>query len=99
MSLLVERINKKVVDRGFNITMIYYKPWNNNWSQTLAGFTNMVHSVINVTNHTHCKEAIYVTPQCETCMTRNDHGDPPSGSGSIIFSLQIWNKRNFRNCS
>jgi len=44
----------------------------------------MVYSVTNVTNHTHCKEAIYVT-QCETCITGNDHGDQPSGTGSIIF--------------
>jgi len=65
--------------------MICYKPGNNNWSPTLAGFTNMVCSVTNVTNHTRCKEAIYVT-QCEMCVTGNDHGDQPSGNGSIIFS-------------
>jgi hypothetical protein len=47
---------------------------------------------------THCKEAIYVM-QCETCMTGNDYGDPPSATGSIIFSLQMWNTLNLRNCS
>ena len=41
---------------------------------------------------------LYVT-QCETCMTGNDYGHPPSGTGRIIFSLQIWNKLNLRNCS
>jgi hypothetical protein len=44
----------------------------------------MVHSLANMTDDTHCKEAIHVT-QCEMQMNGNYVGDQSSGTGSIIF--------------
>lgn len=49
------------------LTVVHYKPWNNNWSPTVRGFTDSVHSVTITKINIHHKYAMYVT-SCETHM-------------------------------
>jgi hypothetical protein len=65
-----------------------YKPCNKNWPQTLTGFTNLVHPLANMIDHTHHKKAM----QYET--HKNNHESEHLGTESIISSLYVQNDLN-----
>jgi len=64
---------------------IHYKPCNNNWSPTLAGIINTVHSLTNTTHDTHHRQA--TRHVMYNAHVQSDHGYYPFGT-----------KRSFSHC-